>query len=217
MKINNEQFSTRRIEALSDGVFAIAMTLLVISLNTPVLQGNINETGLWSALLSMRTQLLNFTISFLMLGSIWAVHMRQFEYIKRTDRHLAFINTLRLFVVVLIPFSTSLAGNYPNLVSGRILLPINFFVLALITTWQWWYATRQPRKFSDHLTELEARRGLQRDIINLIIAFCVIILTYFIGTLAFLLFIAVSPILALSVGDVRRPISVGDIRQKHHD
>lgn len=199
-----EVFSTNRIEALSDGVFAIAMTLLVLNLNTPALPVNATNQDMWSALKSLDTQFVNFAISFLLLGSLWAIHMRQFKYINRADRHLTFINNLRLFVVVLIPFTTSLAGTYPDILLGRMLFPLNFLVLAIIIVWQWHYATKIPNEFSDNLSMHETKRGARRNKINLVIATCVFVLVYFIGTWAFLLFLFDPLILKVSVGDVKQ-------------
>ena len=115
-----QRFSTRRLEALTDGVFAIAMTLLVLDLKVENLGEAATNQQLWEALAGMQSNLISFIVSFLLLGSMWAVHVRQFEYIKQADRRFTMINTLRLLAVVFMPFTTSLAGAYPNIVLGRV-------------------------------------------------------------------------------------------------
>lgn len=186
---NLDTYSTRRLEALTDGVFAIAMTLLVLDLKVEDLGAAATNDQLWQALLSMQDSLTSFIISFLLLGSMWAVHMRQFEFIKRADRHLTMINTLRLLTVVLIPLTTSIAGNYSDLVLGRVLFPINFFALALVSYWQWDYAVSKSSKFAEGLSLDDKAYLAARNKAILIISFAVVFLAAAIGEPAFLLFL----------------------------
>ena len=118
-EINEATFSTRRLEALTDGVFAIAMTLLVLDLTTSELGDLHSSADLWNALLQESSGFISFGVSFLLLGSLWAVHTRQFEFIKSADRRMLFINNLRLFTVVLVPLTTSLSASYDSLALGR--------------------------------------------------------------------------------------------------
>lgn len=191
--VDTQTFSTRRLEALTDGVFAIAMTLLVLDLNVPQIVGKATNAELWQALKGMETNLVNFVVSFLLLGSMWAVHVRQFEHITLADRRFTMINTLRLLVVVFIPFTTSLAGTYPELLLPRIIFPLNFLILTIISWWQWSYATSADRKFQSDLTDAEVKRGKQRNLIFVLTSALVVVLSVFIGTWAFLLF-AIAPI-----------------------
>lgn len=184
-----QYFSTRRIEALTDGVFAIAMTLLVLDLKAASL-GNINSSAqLVEALSNNLTVFSSFIISFLLLGSMWAVHVRQFEYIKRADRHLTMINTLRLLAVVLIPLTTSLAGTYPDIALGRVLFPINFLVLALLSYWQWRYAA-STNKLYDKMPEGTIEYAEIRNRAIVLQSAIVVVLAVWIGQVAFLIFLA---------------------------
>lgn len=180
-------FSTRRIEALTDGVFAIAMTLLVLDLKVSAL-GDITSSGqLWNALMAMQGSLTSFMISFLLLGSMWAVHMRQFEYLKRADRHFTMINTVRLLVVVLIPLTTSIASDYPDIVLGRILFPLNFLILAAVSYWQWNYAVSKRKLYDELPAGLRQYSELRNQAI-LLTSVIVLVLSVWVGQLAFLLF-----------------------------
>ncbi len=181
--------STRRVEALTDGVFAIAMTLLVLDLKVTDLGSAASNGQLLEALSNMQANLISFTISFLLLGSMWAVHVRQFEYITKTDRHLVMINTLRLFAVVLIPFTTSIAGTYSYLPLGKVLFPINFFVMAVIGGWEWHYAvTSKNRLYGDSLTKQHKDYAAARNKAIITISFCVVIASLWAGQAAFILF-----------------------------
>jgi uncharacterized membrane protein len=183
------QFSTRRVEALTDGVFAIAMTLLILDVKIGDLGEVSSSAQLWHAFGSIESNLINCVVSFLLLGGMWAVHMRQFEFIKHADRHLVMINTLRLLVVVAIPLTTSAASAYDTVVLGRILFPLNFLLLALMSWWEWDYAVKIPGNDVDPKLITESRR---RNILISSSAMAVVVLSVWIGELAFLLF-AVTP------------------------
>lgn len=186
--INEDQlYSTRRLEALSDGVFAIAMTLLVLDLDPRQLGHDLTSSALWQALLSAQDSIVSFAVSFLLLGSMWAVHMRQFEYIKKANRHLTMINTLRLLAVVIVPLTTSIAGRYSDLVLGRIMLPLNFLALVALSYWQWNYATNGKLKMQEGLTPTMKRTADIRNRATAILAFLIVIVSAWAGEIAFLL------------------------------
>ncbi len=98
---------TSRVEAFSDGVFAVAITLLVLDLATPMTSGS-----LIGALADKWPQFAAFAISFVVIGIVWVNHHTVFHRLKRVDRPLLFINLGLLMSVVLIPFVTSLFALY---------------------------------------------------------------------------------------------------------
>lgn len=114
--------SPRRLEAFSDGVFAIAATLLVLDLSVENLGAITSNDQLWRALGSISESLLSFVISFLLLCMLWMVHARQFEHVVRVDNTVLWLNCLRLLGVVLIPFTTSLNADFSGLLLGRLVL-----------------------------------------------------------------------------------------------
>lgn len=186
---DSEVFSTRRLEALTDGVFAIAMTLLVLDLHIKDL-GDVTSSGqLWRAIVNIDGSIISFAISFLLLGSMWAVHTRQFERIKQADRHLIMINTWRLLAVVFIPLTTSIAGSYDNLVLGRVLLPINFLILAALSYWEWSYAVSK-KAFYENLTTDGRVYADARNQAIIFLAAVVVVLSAFVGDVAFVAFFA---------------------------
>ncbi|MBD0355512.1 MAG: DUF1211 domain-containing protein, partial [Rubrobacteraceae bacterium] len=99
---------TGRIEAFSDGVFAIAITLLVIEIGVPHLDEESEGTTLIEALLQQWPSYLGYAISFLQIGVIWANHHNRFRFIVRSDHILLFLNILFLMCVAFIPFTTAL-------------------------------------------------------------------------------------------------------------
>ena len=99
--------STSRTEAFSDGIFAIAATLLVLDLKVPGAEG-----GLLEALLRQWPTYATYAVSFLTIGIIWVNHHAVFDRIKNVDRTLQLMNLVFLMAVAAIPFPTSLLSEY---------------------------------------------------------------------------------------------------------
>ncbi|AYG02335.1 TMEM175 family protein [Gryllotalpicola protaetiae] len=140
--------SPRRLEAFTDGVFAIAATLLVLDVSVEALGSGIRTNHeLWTALGKLSPQLIGFGISFLILGALWVGHARQFEHVRVVDTVVLTLNTVRLLGVVVVPFTTSLNSEYGHLLAGRLLLPANFFFVVLLSAAQSFYLTARPELF----------------------------------------------------------------------
>lgn len=193
-----ELYSTRRVENLTDGVFAIAMTLLVLDLVVPQINGVVTDSILWKSLTALSPNLISFTLSFIILGLMWSIHTRQFEYITKVDDTLVTLNTLRLFIVVLIPFTTSLNGHYPSLIIGQVFYPLNLFLLALVTYIQGVYASRH-REFYSQYNEANIRAGQNRSLVFLIISGLVCLAIIPLGNIAFFGFLLIPLVLRLPV------------------
>jgi uncharacterized membrane protein len=101
-----------RLSALSDGVFAFAMTLLVVDLRTPLGDAIHSEHGLLQALGAMGPQVISYLMSFVTLGIFWNGQEAQFGQFARGNRHLTWIHLAFLFFVTLLPFSTRLLAEY---------------------------------------------------------------------------------------------------------
>jgi uncharacterized membrane protein len=104
---------TDRLEAFSDAIIAIAITLLVLEIHVPELpeEGG-GDRALWNAIVDLWPSYLGYTISFVMLGIMWANHHEIFRYIGRTSHDLLLWNTLFLFFIALAPFPTALLAEY---------------------------------------------------------------------------------------------------------
>src|SRR4051794_1726940 len=102
---------TARIEAFSDGVFSIAITLLVLDIHVPTTQ-QADATGLLNQLLHLWPNLLAFVASFFFILVMWINHHRVFTVIRRSDNNLLLLNGLLLFGVILVPFPTALVAEY---------------------------------------------------------------------------------------------------------
>jgi uncharacterized membrane protein len=135
------QFSKARIETLCDGVFAIAMTLLVLELRVPVLPRPVATADMWRALGGLRLGFFAYGLSFMLAGAFWMQHHVFFHYVARATRPLALVTLVFLMFVALVPFSTSLFAAYGS--KGIAFYFGNQFVLALLLTLQWVVARQQ--------------------------------------------------------------------------
>ena len=105
---------TTRIEAFSDGVFAIIITLLVLEIHVPPVQGKDISASLAHSLLAMAPKFLTYIVSFLIVCVWWVAHHHLFHVLKRSDRGLLWLNSLFLLWLAFIPFPTALMGDFPG-------------------------------------------------------------------------------------------------------
>lgn len=143
-----------RVLALSDGVFAIVITLLVLELHVPKLT---RGQTLGQALAEIRPSFVAFMISFVVIAIAWAGHRALFAMIQRTDRALVWLNILYLLPISLLPFGASLISRYdldPVALSiyGMLLIAIVLTRLAI-----WWYASGRPQLLYVPVHERERR------------------------------------------------------------
>jgi uncharacterized membrane protein len=138
----NKWVTADRQKALADGVFAIVMTLLVLELAIPEIHGGTNQ-DLTQALAAMWPKFIAYTLSFLVLGVFWLIHHFLFDVIKYYDPRLAWLNILFLLFVALVPFTTSLLGEYLLQKTPAIIYGIQLLVIFFMGFVIWSYATRE--------------------------------------------------------------------------
>ncbi len=104
--------SVERLAALSDGIFGVAMTLLLLDLHVPARELIHNEADLRGALLELCPQLLVYLMSFITLGIFWVGQQTQLNNLSRSDRHLTWMHLAFLFPVTILPFATRLLAEF---------------------------------------------------------------------------------------------------------
>ena len=121
--------SVERLAALSDGVFAVAMTLLVLDLRAPAVEAVHNERDLWLALGALAPRLIMCAMTFMTLGIFWVGQQTQLNHLTRSDRGLSWMHLLFLFAVSMTPFSTMLLASF---IAYRIALLVYWVNLLLL-------------------------------------------------------------------------------------
>ena len=147
---------TSRLEAFSDGVFAVAITLLVLEIDIPA------GENLWHQLKEEWPSFASFFVSFWVIGIIWVNHHGLLDHIKRTDRPVLYLNLLVLMTVVFIPFSTALMADH--LKSGAdekvaaLVYALAFLAMGIAFNLFWTYIVKHRRELGVEIPDEEVRR-----------------------------------------------------------
>ncbi len=164
----------QRLETLVDGIFAIAMTLLVVNL---FIERGAPPSELGRILTGQLSSFYAYAIGFLLLASFWVAHHRQFHHIRYTNSTHIWINIFMLMFVALIPFSASTLANYLS-VTSEVFFAGNLMALGLLLMANWNYATRGRRLIDPDLDEATIKRNLRRTMVVPIVAAAVIGLSF---------------------------------------
>lgn len=132
--------SVERLAALSDGIFAVAMTLLVLELHGPARETIHGEEDLWNALCAMMPRIVTWLMSFLTLGIFWAGQQVQLNEFERSDRHLAWIHLAFLSAISVMPFSTRLLADFIGYKTALLCYWVNIMAPGAILFASWRYA-----------------------------------------------------------------------------
>jgi uncharacterized membrane protein len=160
-KIANQNLE--RLAALSDGLFAFAMTLLVLDLHVPAMEAIHSEHGLWSALAGLAPRLLMYLMSFLTLGIFWNGQQTQLNHFARVDQDLTWIHLAFLAGVTVMPFSTQLLAEFIRYRTALLVYWFNIFFLGLMLYTSWRYGSRNDLIKED--ATFEIRRSIRRRVV----------------------------------------------------
>jgi len=166
--------SLSRLEALTDGIYAIAMTLLVLNLIIPTVPESEAAQKIPIILTQDWQKFVNYVVSFILLSVYWMIHHMQSRQFTRTDTNHVWINIYTLMFVVLIPFSFSLVSDYPSLQITNLVFQCNLCVVGLLTYANWAYATHDHRlvdaSMSPEYIAVGKRRSLMIPVLSVLAA-----------------------------------------------
>ncbi|MGW1915943.1 TMEM175 family protein [Streptomyces sp. NPDC002076] len=147
-----------RVEAFSDGVFAIAITLLILDIKVPTTG---DHGGLWHAIGTQWPSYAAYVVSFLVIGIMWVNHHQLFSYVAKVDRPLMFLNLLVLMVVAAVPWPTAMLAEYlrEGAASHAAAAVYSLVMVAMALTFQalWWHLTRTGHLFDARVDTAAAR------------------------------------------------------------
>lgn len=193
--------SVERIAALSDGLFAIAMTILVLELHTPVVETIHSELDLWHGLVEVSPKILMFLMSFMTLGIFWIGQQTQLNNLVRSDRQLAWLNLAFLFLVSMVAFTTKLLGEFMQFRLALIVYWLNILLLGLLLWLCWRHAVRRallkPQVTADVMAAVERRIVIYQ----LLYAACMLVCIYSVTvSIACLILLQLNSILSPNLG-----------------
>jgi uncharacterized membrane protein len=156
----------RRVVAFSDGIIAIAVTLLVLNIRPPE-----DTAHLLHGLLALWPSYFSYAITFMLVGNVWANHHVMFDHIRHADRMVLFLNCVLLMDIALLPFAAAVLANSFRSGQGErtavVVHGIVFEVAALMFNILWWYA-RRDRLLAGTIDEAGARAIARRFLLGLV-------------------------------------------------
>ncbi len=159
------KISKARLEALVDGIFAFAMTLLVTGLVIPTMSRSEAATELPARIAGMQPEFVSFLIAFFILAAFWLGHHRQFHYVRTVDMWIVRITLCILACVVLVPFTTNISGDYDNVPIAVDLFHGNLFAIGSLFLVQWWYLAGHADVTTGGITRDGAAGGMRRSLL----------------------------------------------------
>ena len=139
---NELTYGKYRLEALADGIFGFAMTLLVINLHVPAIALIHSEAMLMKALTIQWPVLISYVLSFLLLGVAWTGHQAQFGRVTQTNHTQNWLHIAYLMTIAAIPFSTGLLGQFSSYRTAHFIYGLNLILGSTFMLLLWWHADR---------------------------------------------------------------------------
>ena len=153
------RFQKERTEALTDGIFATVMTILVLSLVVPTVTGPNASATLQADVYGLIPDLFAYIVSFIFLGVLWISHQNMFSHIVTVDLRVLWINILLMLSVALAPFSTALLGRYPLQPIAVQAYVVNALAVSLLFNVLWFYPRIQHLTHDEPNQEIIAKRS----------------------------------------------------------
>jgi uncharacterized membrane protein len=197
--------SLERLAALSDGLFAVAMTLLVLDLKVPAAEAIHSDGALLGALADLAPRLLIYLMSFMILGIFWVGQQTQLNQLTQSDRHLTWIHLALLFAISLLPFSTSLMAEFITLRTALLVYWLNILAFGVILFAAWYYACHagllRP-EVTKEMQRLLVRRIVSSQLLYAVGAALCVFSTYW--SIGFILVVQLNYVLAPRIWLLRR-------------
>jgi len=198
------RYSLDRILAISDGVFAFAITLLVLDLFVPVLSSGATSGDLGQALSKEYLSFLSYLLSFFIAGVWWNAHNRNFSFLRDADSRLRWLNLLFLIWIALLPFFTKILDQYLNLQLAVVLYAFDQAGAGFFMTLSWWYSSRNHRLVVRTLKDRTIKYVTLRNAVAPLFFIVSMGLSFFGATVAFVSWFGMAPTLILLRGLERR-------------
>lgn len=191
------KMKVERITTLADGIFAIAMTLLAVTIDLPKRSKELSAEGLHKFLFAQSQEIFNYALSFMLLALFWIIHHHQFHYITHTDKKHLWINILIFMSITLVPFSTSLAGDFPNDWMAQAYFNLDMLIMGILFYLNWAYATRNKHLVEESLKESEITLEKKKLLVTPLVAFVAGIFSFLQPRISIFVYLLIPAILSL--------------------
>jgi uncharacterized membrane protein len=181
--------ASQRLEALGDGIFAVAMTILVIELKIPYIEGN-HWQDFANAVRHSWLDFLCYAISFIVTGIMWFGHRMMFEFIGRTNRYFIFLGVLFYMVVCLVPFSTKLLAAHTWEWYAILVYGLNLSLCNLTLYAQWSYGIKRQSLLEREVTPEVKHQANFLFLISPVVYSIAIICSFWLPAISIVIFVA---------------------------
>ena len=172
--------SHTRLDQLSDGIFAIVMTILVFEIKTPLVWGPVDNMGLWLEIENLLPVFLSYVLSFFLLFTYWRAHHFFISiYAKNVDTMLTNINALFFMLISLVPFSAGVLGEFNHNELSIIIFSVHTILIGLTLYWMRRYVLFSPHIQNPEITKREIRGSTIRTLAPVVFALIAIPLSFF--------------------------------------
>lgn len=169
-----------RFESLTDAVFAITMTLMILDLKVPEnLSRNAGISELTNALFELLVSSEAYILSFIILGIFWVRQQNQFDYVKSVNMRVLILNIMFLLIIGFVPFSVSLIKHYPNYEISFIIYVLNLFIISLILFSHWLYIAKEKNQLSEGITFPDKKKMIMITIVPMLIFILAFIVSFY--------------------------------------
>ncbi len=155
-----------RVEFLSDAVFSIVMTLLVVQIKVPELE-HISDAQLVGEIVALLPLFVGYFVSFSVVSMYWMSHHALFHFFtKKVDRALMYLNMLLLLLISMIPFSAHFIGQYPDRSPAIIFYGVNLVLLGLVGIWMFYHVVSRVHLAHPDLTKRTIKQAKIRQLLT---------------------------------------------------
>ena len=206
---------TERIVAFSDGVFAIAITLLVLNLRIPDLPHDATSAQLIAELRADLPNMQAYVVSFLVVGLFWVTHHRTFGYIRRYDSVLVWLNLILLLFVCIVPYPTAMLGRFSGQVPTMI-YATNLGIVSLLQSAIWLYATTNHRLVDPDLPPTLIHFGVLRGLSTFGIFLLSFVVAHFDAEIAMFCWVLIPVVLVLLARTYHKQVATEEPQTFQH-
>ncbi len=183
--------STSRIEAFSDGVFAIVITLLAFQFKVPKFTSEATIQQNFQELLKLSPHFISFVFSFLFVAVFWINHHQLYHTIKEADRKLLWYNIHLLFWITIIPFPTAMVGDHPDIPAAVMSLAFVLMMASLAAYIVRRYSYFRASLVDENLSIDSIKDGLTKNVLAIILNFAAILIAPYSVKICYFTFIIV--------------------------
>jgi uncharacterized membrane protein len=191
-------FEKGRLQSLSDGVFSIVMTLLVLELISVEVTGANSASELHQALLSLWPKVLSYVISFAVAGAFWVAQHSDLHHLVHTNDRYLWISIFFLFWISLLPFSAALLGEHHQYAVSEVVYGFNMLLATLALHVGWRYAASKHRLIDPDLSQLIIRRSHRRLLLGPPIYLLGIVMAFYDPHTSFLIYVVMAILYVLA-------------------